>query len=432
VTHFRHIVRVLVALGLVGLVVSGCIRGRVGGGPLRDAQGRTVIDFWNGFTGPDGKMMERIVRQFKKENPDIEIRMQIIPWGTYYDKVTLSLAYGGAPEVFIMHAGRLPEFASFDVLAPLDSLYATMQPPLKAEEFAPAPWEASFYQGRRYGLPLDVHPWGLYYNKQLFKEAGIVDAQGNAKPPATWDEFLDAAKRMTKDTDGDGRPDQWGFVFTFQRNNALTFLYQHGADLISEDGKRATLDTPEVIAAVSKMRDLIYRYKVAPKPEGVDAWLAFRQGKVGMALEGIYMLASLEEQTGLPYAGAPTPQFGTVRQAWAGSHLLCQPAGIRPEMARAAWRFMRYLSDQSLQWAKGGQVPARLAVVRTPEFQALPVQAQYARQLPYVRYEPLSPKLNALFPFFDPAIEAVLLNLQTPEAAMRDANRRINQVLQRP
>ena len=103
---------------------------------------------------------------------------------------------------------------------------------------------------------------------------------------------------------------------------------------------------------------------------------------------------------------------------------------IAPELA--AWRLMRFLSDDSLLWAKGGQTPARLSVLRSPEFAALPVQSQFARQLAYVQYEPLTPKGNALFPFVDPAIEAVLLNLQTPEQSMRDACRRIHQVMARP
>jgi multiple sugar transport system substrate-binding protein len=358
--------------------------------------------------------------------------MQIIPWGTYYDKLTLSLAYGGAPEVFIVHAARLPEFAAFDTLEPLDPLFAAAQPPLKSEDFAPVPWHASFYKGHQLALPLDVHPLGLYYNTQLFKDAGIVDKNGKAKPPRTLQEFLDAARKITKDTNKDGRPDQWGFVFTNQRSNWLTFTGQFGGSILSPDLKTCVIDSDANRQASQLMHDFIYKYKIAPRPEGVDAWLAFRQGKVGMAMEGIYMLTSLEEQKGLPFAGAPVPQFGPNGAAWGGSHLLCQPAGIAPEASRAAWRFMRFLSDNSYEWATGGQVPARLKVLHSPRFAALPVQAQFARQLPFVQYEPLSPRANAMFPFVDPAIESVLLDLRTPEDALKDAQRRIDQVLHRP
>jgi multiple sugar transport system substrate-binding protein len=149
-------------------------------------------------------------------------------------------------------------------------------------------------------------------------------------------------------------------------------------------------------------------------------------------MEGIYMLASLEEQKHLDFAGAPVPRFGPKPGAWAGSHLLCQSVEISPEAAQAGWRLMRFLSDHSLEWSKGGQIPTRRDVLQSPEFAALPVQSQFARQLSYVQYEPHTPKLNAIYPFVDPAIEASLLNLQPPEAAMRDACRRIRQVLRRP
>lgn len=428
-------VRICLFLVVGGAAVlgSGCdlLEGSRSDGPESGAGGRIVVDFWNGFTGPDGKMMETMVRQFEEANPDIDVRMQIIPWGTYYDKLTLSLAYGSAPELFIMHAGRLPEFASFDVLHPLGGLLEAT-PSLTAADFAPAPWEASFYEGKLLGLPLDVHPIGLYYNPKLFREAGITDAQGNAKPPTNWDEFLDAARRLTKDTDDDARIDQWGFVFTWQRSNWFTFAYQFGGGVLSPDGNDCAMASPDNLEALRRMHALIYTHKVAPKPEGIDAWLAFRQGKAAMALEGIYMLASLEEQKGLSYAGAPVPQFGPVKAAWAGSHLLCQPAGIAPRQSQAAWRLMRYLSDHSVLWAKGGQVPVRLAALRSPEFQALEIQSEFAKQLPYVKYEPLTPRMNALYPFVDPAIEAVLLDLETPKAATEDACRRIEQVLERP
>jgi multiple sugar transport system substrate-binding protein len=151
-----------------------------------------------------------------------------------------------------------------------------------------------------------------------------------------------------------------------------------------------------------------------------------------MAMEGVYMLASLEEQKGLDYAGAPIPRFGPYPATWGDSHMLCQPAGISPAQSKAAWRLMRFISDHSLTWAKGGQVPARLAVMHSPGFRALPVQSQFARQVSYVRYAPMIPRGNALAQFTDPAIEAVLLGLQTPKAATEDACRRIDQLLERP
>ena len=413
-------------------MVGGCAPHGDSNNGGRDAAGRIVIDFWNGFTGPDGTTMSQMVKLFQQQNPDVQVRMQIIPWATYYDKLTLSMAYGGTPDVFILQAARFPEFASFHTLRPMADLYATAKPPLGQKDFAPAPWRESFFQGTQYALPLDTHPIGLYYNTKLFQQAGIVDAQGRAKPPTDLTEFLADAKKLTKDTSGQGRPDQWGFVITNQHSNWLTFAHQFGGDLLTPDGRAGAMASPACLAATKLLCDLVYKYKIAPKPEGVDPWLAFRQGKAAMAMEGIYMLSSLQEEPGLQFSGAPVPQFGPQHGVWGGSHLLCQPAGITPERSRAAWRLMRFLSDHSILWGIGGQVPARLSVEQSPQFQALPVQSEFAKQLPYVIYDPQVSKANALNQFVDPAIEAALDQLQTPEDAMKDADRRIDQLLKRP
>jgi len=150
-----------------------------------------------------------------------------------------------------------------------------------------------------------------------------------------------------------------------------------------------------------------------------------------MTIQGIYMLADLQNQQGLEYAGAPVPQFGSIQSTMGGSHMLCEPAGAGPERAGAAWRLMRFLTDHSYEWAAGGQVAARSAVLQSERFRKLPVQFQFAQEVSYVRYEPQVPKGPSLSQFVDPAIESCLDGLQPPAVAMRDADRRIDQLLSR-
>jgi len=417
--------RSIIVLCLLSLLLVSCSPGKHSGN-VASAE----IRFWNGFTGPDGATMEKIVQQFERET-GIRVKMQIIPWSTYYDKLVLSLAYGGAPDVFICHANRIAEFARYGVFRPLDDLIEADKG-FNSSDFLPNIWKAGQYAGKQVGLPLDCHPQGLYYNLKLFREAGIVDAQGNPKPPETWEEFLDAARRLTKDKDRDGRPDQWGFAFTWLRTNWITFISQHGGSILSPGLKRATLAEPPAVRATQQMCDIITRYGVAPKPEGFDSWMGFRQGRVAMAIEGIYMLSSVEEQRGLEYAGAPVPSFGPRRAVWGGSHLLCMPKNLSPQRAQLVWRFMRYLSDHSLDWAEGGQIPVRRSLLNQPRFRQMRVQYAFAKQLPYVVFEPASHKSTEIMPFYDAAIEAALLGIKSPQDALNEAARRIQQVLDRP
>jgi multiple sugar transport system substrate-binding protein len=408
------------------LLLSGC-------GKVSDTAsgGITTLKFWNGFTGPDGKTMEAMVRQFEKENPDIRVNMQIIPWAQYYDKLTLGLAFHQAPDIFVCHANRMPEFARYNVFKDLGEFQKGAQA-LPENDFLPLPWLVAHFDGKQYGVPLDCHPLGLYYNRKLFKEAGVVDAKGEPKPPATWPEFLDAAHKLTKDTDGDGRPDQWGFAFTWQHSNWYLFAFQHGADALSPDLKRSALDTPAALEATEQMRRMITMERIAPQPEGIDAWTGFRQGRVAMAMEGIYMLADLEKTKGLDYGAAPVPAFGPVKATWAGSHLLCIPAQSSASHSAAAWRLIKYLSDHSLDWAQGGQVPVRKSLLESARFKGMRVQSAFAQQLPYVHYEPFSTRATEIQPLLDDAIESAILGLQPPKEALNEANTSINHVLSRP
>lgn len=408
-------------LSLFALIFILCVGGCSRRGDPADSV--VEINFWNGFSGPDGEQMEQIVSEFNKEHGGrIRVRMQIIPWGTFYDKVTLGLAFGGAPEVFVLHVNRFPEYASHGVLGSISDLVERDGP--EESDFVTAPWKATFWEGRQLALPLDCHPLGLYYNLDLFEKAGV------SSPPTNLEEFLDTAEKLTVDSDRDGRPEQWGFAFTWLHSNTYCFLNQFGASLLTPDLNRSGLSTPEARAAMECMRSIIDR-KVSPRPEGQDAWLGFQTGKVAMAMEGVYMMTSLEKQKGLRYAAAPVPQFGPRQAVWAGSHLLSMPAKLSEEKREAAWTFMRYLSDHSLTWAKGGQVPVRKSILESPGFQGLKVQSEFAKQLDYVVFEPQSVNYNLIATFGDSAFEAILNQTPNANTALDTATRRINNVLER-
>lgn len=385
--------------------------------------GVVEIRFWNGFSGPDGKAMEQIVREFNASHSDVRVKMQIVPWVTYYDKVTLGLASRDAPDVFVLHAPRVPEYATHEALAPMDELLADSR--MSEKDFVPLAWTAGQWKGKRYGLPLDCHPLGMYYNLDLFRKAGI------SKPPATKEEFLDAARRLTKDTNGDGKPDQWGFAFTDLHIIGSTLLFQNGASLLDPQGERAALDNDGGRKALEFIRSLITEEKVAPDTSNDDSWVAFQTGRVGMVFQGIWMLDGLQRQSNLEYGAAPVPILGPEKKVWAGSHMLSMPAYLDPQRRKAAWSFIKYLSDHSLTWAKGGQIPVRPTILNSKEFHALPVQSAFAKQLSYVQYEPFSPASNQITTYADIAVQAVTQGLAGPDEALKTASARVNRVMER-
>lgn len=385
--------------------------------------GVVELRFWNGFSGPDGKAMEQIVRDFNASHKDVQVKMQIVPWVTYYDKVTLGLASRDAPDVFVLHSHRIPEYATHEALAPMDDFLAESK--MGPNDFVPLAWAAGQWKGKRYGLPLDCHPLGMYYNVDMLRKAGIEH------PPATKEEFLDAARRLTKDTNGDGKPDQWGFAITDLHLVGSTLLFQYGAALLDAQGQRSALDSAGGRDALGFLRSLVTEYKVAPETTGDDSWVAFQTGRVGMAFQGIWMIDGLERQANFKYAAAPVPILGPEKKVWAGSHILSMPAYLPSDRQRAAWTFIKFLSDHSLAWAKGGQVPVRPNILNSKEFQDLRVQREFAKQLSYVQYEPSSPAANQIATFADIAVQSVSQGLASPAEALKTASNRVNQVMER-
>ena len=369
----------------------------------------TEIRFWNGFTGPDGAKMLEIVREFNRQNPDVRVSMQRIEWGTYYNKLFVAGTAGRAPDVFVLHSSALARFVQGRFLLPLDKRIDASFPDSDVD---PNVWDAATLDGQRWGLPLDVHSLGMFYNR------GLV-----AKPPRTREEFLAVAQAHSVDG-------KWGFGFANPGPTAYSVMNQFGGRFFSPDGRRCVMNNPENQAALQFCADLIWRYKVAP-PLEADAWTAFRQGRVAMTFNGIFMLPDLAKQADLSFAGAPVPAVGPEAAVWASSHTLCLRAGMAGAKTEAGWRFVRFLSDHSLEWASAGQVPVRRTLRQSPEFAGMPVQREFAKQIPYVRYMPATPVVFEFETALNFAVERVLRQSASPADALAEAEAKINQTLDR-
>ena len=397
------------------LVVASCDR---------PAAGERVVElrFWNGFTGPDGRTMLAIVRRFNETHPGVRVTMQRMDWATYYNKLFVAGRGGRAPHLFVVHTETLSRLRAGGFVRAIDDL--TGPGKLNAGDIDPNVWQAASHDGRHYGVPIDIHLDGMYYNRKLFREAGLVDERGEPKPPTNRAEFLDAVKKLRATG-----AQNWGFVFTWLRNNAYCLMRQNGGDVMDAAGN-VTLDSPANAAALGLLRSLVTD-GVAPTPENYDAWVGFLQGRVGMAFEGIYMLPDLRRQSDLDYGAAPLPTLGDHPAAHASSHNVCVRADLSGDELAAAGVFVKYLSDNSLDWADGGQVPVRRSLRDTDRFRMMKAQSAFAKQIPIAAYYPASPFVFEYEQELDFAVERVLKGRLPPEAALKQAAAAVERVVDR-
>jgi len=382
-----------------------------------------TLRYWNGFTGPDGRTMLALVKRFNQENPDVNVIMQRMEWATYYNKLFVAGLGGRAPDVFVSHAMALPRFVGAGFLQPVDDLLGTSGARLDPRDFDANVLAAVAKNGKHWGIPLDVHPLGMYYNRTLLREAGVVDEKGEARPPTNRAEFLDALRKLKA-------RGHWGFVFTWQRTNCYAITRQFGGRLLSEDLATPTFADPRNVQALAFCKGLIDE-GFAPPPQDFDSWIGFRQGRVGLVFEGIYMLPEIQRQKDLDWGAAPIPTLGEQPATWGDSHILALRGGLEGKRLAGAKRFIKFLSDNSLDWAVGGQVPVRKNLRNSDRFRSMTAQSQFARQIPYVQYLPATPFVFEYLREYDYAIELALRGTLGPEQALRDADRKVAAIAER-
>jgi multiple sugar transport system substrate-binding protein len=365
-----------------------------------------------------------LVEEFNANEKNIDVTMNTVVWLTYYQKVPAAVSAGKGPDLGIMHIDQLPTNAARGVIIPLDDVARALN--LKESDFAPVVWQAGVYNNQRYGIPLDMHPLGLYYNKGTLEKAGLDPD----KPPQTNDEYMAALEQMK----GKGIQGSWISPFLF--TGGFTFqilLWQNGGDLYNQDATRATWNTDAGVDALNWMVDLI-KQGYSPKNVAQDAELtAFQNGDNAFMWNGIWNIIPLNEVKGLEWGAAPIPQIGDQKATWSNSHnfVIMNKQGQDPNKIEASKVFINWISQNSIEWAKAGQVPAREDARESQEFESLQWQPVFAEEIPYIHFPPPVPGIGDVYTAtLDPAINEVVLLKNEPKAALDEAATQADQLLE--
>lgn len=403
----------------------------VGRGPVAARQSASeydgpsvALDFWNGLTGGDGPYMLALVEEFNAAHDNIAVSMNATPWAEFYQTLPAAVNSGAGPDVVIIHSFQIATNAARQVLMPLDQLAEEVG---LAEDDFPAPvWRAGIYNDQRYGVPLDVWPDGLFYNRQVLEAAGL-DPEN---PPQTGEQYIAACEQMKEA----GIRGSWvGAVDTWGGRRFETLLWQFGGDLYNEDVTEATFNSDAGVEALTWWVELIRNGYSPENVAGEDLLTSFINNENAFLWGGPGALINeLAEVDGLDWGVAPVPLVGTEPAVFAGSHnfALTTQNEEGSDEHRASQVFISWMSENSARWAPAGPVPARLSQLESEEFKSLEAQQVFAEQLEYARFYPVVPGLQdvqteALYP----AISDALLLIKEPEAALDEAAEYANELL---
>jgi multiple sugar transport system substrate-binding protein len=388
-------------------------------------QQQTEITFWAPFSGADGEFMKDMVDQFNKEHEgEAKVKMTIVPQTEYYRTIDLALAGDQKlPNIMIAHADQIPNYAAKGLFEDLTQF--SKDAGLTEDDFPNTIWDYVHYDGKQYGIPLDIHPLVFYWNKDMFEAAGLDPNQ----PPTTREEFLEYAEALTDVDNGEYGfvvPTLWPQQFIFP-----TLLYQNGGQLADAASGEITFNSAEGVEALQFMIDLVNKYQVSPKNVQQDGEVTlFNQGKNAMHLNGPWM-KGLWDDTGLNYGVAPVPTLGTERQAVYGNgHTFVIPADRNSDQeSKAAQAFMNWIASNSIDWAKSGQAPASVEVRELEEFKSMKQPPKVAEQFGYTEFSPKVPKWGQISSPLWEEINLALLGKKDAKTALDDAAKRAQQIL---
>lgn len=324
---------------ILGLMLSACAMpvtapaAAPGEQPAPAAQKVTIrLATWAGVD--ESAELQVLLDEINSEQDRFEIVHEPAP-ADYYTKIQTALAGGTSADLFWLSQEWIAGMAAQGALLDITDFLAgdTTHPAANLDDYFPDILKTAQYQGRTYGLPWIAQPVVLYFNRALFDAAGVDYPTADW----TWDDFVAAAAALTKDLDGDGKNDQWGFTMNGWPPPQM-FVWQAGGEVITADLSASPIDTPEAIAGFQFYADLIFDDVHTP-PEAVIQEQGFgemfKAGKIAMFMGGA--ADDLDRVPGLDVGvvRVPAGPAGRPTFAWTASTVIAAQTQ-NPELAYEA------------------------------------------------------------------------------------------------
>jgi multiple sugar transport system substrate-binding protein len=363
-----------------------------------------------------------------EEETGIKVKLETYPHDDHEDKMVMAFLGGATPDVVKLATEGLPGFAEMGMFIPLDD-YIKGPRSINKGDFWDFIWEAPgiVWKDKIRAIPIDAMCFSLFYNKDLFKEAGL-DPE---KPPKTWEEFRSYAIQLTKDIDKDGKIDQWGFGPPGWDLPFFTLVYQNDGEIWSKDPIRPRFNEAPGVEALQFLVDLIFKDKCTRSPAISPGEMSndhiFGMGKIAMVISGPWWMAWMKTTyPDINYGIAELP-VGKQKANCAFSSTF--GISVHSKDPDAAWEWLRYIMayEQQLDWGLARiSIPSRRAAAEEA-FIECPDFLVFIEGLKYARADHPIPGFDAVRQIFGPEFTAALdpAIRKDPKQALDDAAKRI-------
>ncbi|MFE9601623.1 ABC transporter substrate-binding protein [Streptomyces hokutonensis] len=346
------------AMAAGALLTSVALLGTACGGSGSDTpgSGSGTVTLW---ARDSQKSFINILADAWNKDHDTKVKVTVVPSANFVQKFGTAAAGGTGPDVASIDLVYLPYFASTGVLDDITDLANKL--PYK-DGLSAAHRRLATYNGRTYALPFTAEASVLFYNKGLFRKAGLDPD----KPPTNYAEIISAAKKIRalgKDTYGYAIAGQCGGCNVFE---FTPHIWASGGDVLTADGKKALFNTPEVTDALTFYRKL-YTDGSMPAQSKTDTGTIqpalFQSGKLGMTPLGAFFLPVLRKDDKVDFGVAPLPGRNGGSASFAGGDEIAVTKNAKNKAK--AQEFVRWATGEQAQTvlAQNGIVPVRTDLI---------------------------------------------------------------------
>ena len=388
------------------------------------AEKTITLDFW--AMGSEGERVQALLPAFEQQHPGIKVRVQPIPWSAAHEKLLTAHVGGTLPDVFQLGNTWLPEFVALRALAPLDDvLSAEAQADIFQGVLA-----ANRLHGHLYALPWYVDTRLLFYRADLLQQAGV------ARPPQSWDEWLDAMQSLRAHTG------VAPLVLPFSEWQTLIALgLQQQAELLRDDGRYGAFSQPAFREAFAFYIRLFQDglAEVGGELRVGNLYQAFAEGRVSMLVSGPWNLGEFERRmpTAVQDAWATAPLPVPAGAAYpgisiaGGASLAIHAASQHPQAARALLLFLSAPAQQLEFYRLTGDLPVRKSAWIMGNLQHSPRIDAFWQQLQQVQGVPPVPEWERLASLVMRHAERVARGLESQEQALAAMDKEADAMLEK-
>jgi multiple sugar transport system substrate-binding protein len=324
----------------------------------------TTIEFWNFFTGPDGANMNNLIEAFNATGPAYPVNNVTMAGGDMYTKIPTVVNSGtGVPDLCIVDVARIPMFQAQGLLESMDPILES-KGEIKKENYRNAVWETGTIDGVQYSIPLDMGVTGLLYNKDLVAQYAPNVLDDNV---VTVDEIM----QIIPVASADGIITLPVQFFTYEQ--ALALAAQEGAFPFAEDGVTPTVNSPELVKAYQTLADI--QAAGGGAEEGDDVLQLFINGLSIFCHTGVWDYNALVQNPDLDWGMTNTIAYSpdkVVNYSNSNQFVLLKSNERSAEKLAVIADFLDFVRENTLEWARSGQVPASRGADGEAEFQERP------------------------------------------------------------